>query len=106
METDIGNPIDYNPEILDKEDEMHPQHAEPQQQPEDDYYYYPPAPPPAMPQVQKIDLFNDLDKTAYIVIFVALYWVSSWGKRCSPSFSGLGSVFLWKIFHQIVSSLT
>lgn len=84
METDIGNPIDYNPEILDKEDEMHPQHAEPQQQPEDDYYYYPPAPPPAMPQVQKIDLFNDLDKTAYIVIFVAFILGFFMGKTMQP----------------------
>jgi hypothetical protein len=85
METDIGNPIDYNPEILDKEDEMHPQHAEPQQQPEDDYYYYPPAPPQAaMPQVQKIDLFNDLDKTAYIVIFVAFILGFFMGKTMQP----------------------
>ena len=84
METDIGNPIDYNPEILDKEDEMHPQHAEPQQQPEDEYYYYPPAPPPAMPQVQKIDLFNDLDKTAYIVIFVAFILGFFMGKTMQP----------------------
>jgi len=84
METDIGNPIDYNPEILDKEDEMHPQHTEPQQQPEDDYYYYPPAPPPAMPQVQKIDLFNDLDKTAYIVIFVAFILGFFMGKTMQP----------------------
>jgi hypothetical protein len=85
METDIGNPIDYNPEILDKEDEMHPQHAEPQQQPEDEYYYYPPAPPQAaMPQVQKIDLFNDLDKTAYIVIFVAFILGFFMGKTMQP----------------------
>ena len=85
METDIGNPIDYNPEILDKEDEMHPQHAEPHQQPEDDYYYYPPAPPQAaMPQVQKIDLFNDLDKTAYIVIFVAFILGFFMGKTMQP----------------------
>ena len=86
METDIGNPIDYNPDILDKEDEMHPQHSEQQQQqPEDEYYYYPPAPPQAaMPQVQKIDLFNDLDKTAYIVIFVAFILGFFMGKTMQP----------------------
>lgn len=86
METDIGNPIDYNPEILDKEDEMHPQHSEQQQQqPEDEYYYYPPAPPQAaMPQTQKIDLFNDLDKTAYIVIFVAFILGFFMGKTMQP----------------------
>lgn len=87
METDIGNPIDYNPDILDKEDEMHPQHSE-QQQPEDEYYYYPPAPPAppqaAMPQAQKIDLFNDLDKTAYIVIFVAFILGFFMGKTMQP----------------------
>lgn len=86
METDIGNPIDYNPDILDKEDEMHPQHSEQQQQqPDDEYYYYPPAPPQAaMPQTQKIDLFNDLDKTAYIVIFVAFILGFFMGKTMQP----------------------
>jgi hypothetical protein len=86
METDIGNPIDYNPDILDKEDEMHPQHSEQQQQqPEDEYYYYPPAPPPpTIPQTQKIDLFNDLDKTAYIVIFVAFILGFFMGKTMQP----------------------
>ena len=86
METDIGNPIDYNPDILDKEDEMHPQHSDQQQQqPEDEYYYYPPATPQvAMPQTQKIDLFNDLDKTAYIVIFVAFILGFFMGKTMQP----------------------
>jgi len=65
---------------------MHPQHSEQQQQqPEDEYYYYPPAPPQAaMPQVQKIDLFNDLDKTAYIVIFVAFILGFFMGKTMQP----------------------
>ena len=86
METDIRNPIYYNPDILDKEDEMHPQHSEQQQQqPDDEYYYYPPAPPQAaMPQTQKIDLFNDLDKTAYIVIFVAFILGFFMGKTMQP----------------------
>ena len=64
MESDIGNPIEYNPSIIDKDP--------PEQAPATDLapeYYYPPAPPPPppMPHYQeKTDVFSSLDKTASV----------------------------------------
>ena len=70
----------------------------PRQQPEDEYYYYPPAPPPpTIPQTQKIDLFNDLDKTAYIVIFVAFILGFFIVKTMQPVILRPGSVAVLKI---------
>lgn len=81
MESDIGNPIEYNPNIIDKDP--------PEQAPSNDMaqeYYYPPAPPPPpMAHYQeKIDVFSSLDKTAYIVIFVAFILGFFMGKTMQP----------------------
>ena len=49
------------------------------------YYYPPPPPPPPQMQYQeKIDIFSNLDKTAYIVIFVAFILGFFMGKTMQP----------------------
>ena len=81
MESDIGNPLEYTPDVLEKEEPM--EDEQPEQEP---MYYYPPQPPPP-PQMQyqeKIDIFSNLDKTAYIVIFVAFILGFFMGKTMQP----------------------
>lgn len=81
MESDIGNPLEYTPDVLEKEEPM-----EDEQQEQEPMYYYPPQPPPP-PQMQyqeKIDIFSNLDKTAYIVIFVAFILGFFMGKTMQP----------------------
>lgn len=81
MESDIGNPLDYTPDVLEKEEPM-----DDEQHDQEPMYYYPPPPPPP-PQMQyqeKIDIFSNLDKTAYIVIFVAFILGFFMGKTMQP----------------------
>ena len=88
MESDIGNPIEYSPDLMDKEGSSSIRDAleEPEQE-QPVYYYAPPPPPPPSPypmQPEKIDLFSNLDKTAYIVIFVAFILGFFMGKTMQP----------------------
>jgi|SRR5210317_651727 len=93
METDIGNPIDYKSEIeslnkdYDDRDDFY------EQQPS--YTHQPPPPPPPMfpgtqQQWQPIDanktndVFSSIDKTAYIIIFVAFILGFFMGKTMQP----------------------
>jgi hypothetical protein len=89
METDISPMIDdmnLNPphliHDLDRDDND-------QQQQQDFIYYQQPQPQPhPQPRLQtfqgKKDLFSDLDKTAYIVIFVAFILGFFMGKTMQP----------------------
>tara|TARA_B100001758_G_C18248282_1_gene524388 strand:+ start:523 stop:789 length:267 start_codon:yes stop_codon:yes gene_type:complete len=82
MESDIGNPLEYTPDVLEKEEPMDDEQHE-----QEPMYYYPPPPPPPPPQMQyqeKIDIFSNLDKTAYIVIFVAFILGFFMGKTMQP----------------------
>ena len=81
MESDIGNPLEYTPDVLEKEEPM-----EDEQQEQEPMYYYPPQPPtpPQMQYQEKIDIFSNLDKTAYIVIFVAFILGFFMGKTMQP----------------------
>ena len=81
MESDIGNPLEYTPDVLEKEEPI-----EDEQREQEPMYYYPPQPPPP-PQMQyqeKIDIFSNLDKTAYVVIFVAFILGFFMGKTMQP----------------------
>ena len=81
MESDIGNPLEYTPDVLEKEEPMDDEQHE-----QEPMYYYPPPPPPP-PQMQyqeKIDIFSNLDKTAYIVILVAFILGFFMGKTMQP----------------------
>jgi hypothetical protein len=88
METELGNPIEYNPRVIDKE----PNDSEPlinhipQHGNEEQYYY---QPPPVQylqhPPVNKAsDLLASLDKSAYIVIFAAFILGFFMGKTMQP----------------------
>lgn len=82
MESDIGNPLEYTPDVLEKEEPI-----EDDQHEQEPMYYYPPPPPPPPSQMQyqeKIDIFSNLDKTAYIVIFVAFILGFFMGKTMQP----------------------
>ena len=81
MESDIGNPLEYTPDVLEKEE---PKQDEQHEQEPMYYYPPPPPPPPQMHYQEKIDIFSNLDKTAYIVIFVAFILGFFMGKTMQP----------------------
>ena len=85
METDIGQPIDYNPSVhLPKEPPLNEQHHDDGSSPIDEYmqphmynmYYAPPPPPhqmmmsPPSSSQQQFDIMS-LDKNTYLMAFVA-----------------------------------
>ena len=86
MESDIGNPIEYTPDIMDKQETSSLRDV--MDEPREEYYYAPPPPPipqqPYQMHPEKIDLFSNLDKTAYIVIFVAFILGFFMGKTMQP----------------------
>jgi hypothetical protein len=89
METDIGTPIQYNPDLnvnLDKGSHE-----------ENEEYYDPPPPPPQhmmyhhmMPQPPQLPVentkldFSNLDKNTYIVMFIAFIVGFFMGKTMQP----------------------
>jgi hypothetical protein len=74
METDIGNPIEYNPTIeKEEEQEVPPQY----------YMDYPPPPPPP-PQNEKFDLFDKVDKSTWILCFAVFLLGFFMGKTMQP----------------------
>jgi hypothetical protein len=93
METELGNPIEYNAQVSDNENER--DDSEPiqnhLQQPDEDpqYYYHPPPqympPPPHVSEPFKTnDILSSLDTVAYIVIFVAFILGFFMGKTMQP----------------------
>jgi|TARA_B110000503_G_scaffold127855_1_gene198084 hypothetical protein len=92
METEIGNPIEYNPRVQNKEpDDSEPLNDHiPHQHPDDQYYYQSPPmqymqQPHQMPSVNKSsDFLASLDKSAYIVIFLAFILGFFMGKTMQP----------------------
>lgn len=90
METDIGNPIDYKSEIESLNNDYYDE--DPRQRVS---YMPPPPPPPPMnygmqQQWQPVDvnktndLFSSIDKTAYVIIFVAFILGFFMGKTMQP----------------------
>lgn len=86
METELGNPIEYSPQLIDDKPADEPV----QEQQEQQYYMQPPPPPfmyppPQMSDGPKVpDFLNSLDKVAYIVIFVAFILGFFMGKTMQP----------------------
>lgn len=76
METDIGNPIEYNPTIEKEEEEQ-------EQMPPQYYMDYPPPPPPP-PQNEKFDLFEKVDKSTWIIAFAVFLLGFFMGKTMQP----------------------
>jgi hypothetical protein len=90
MEAEVGTPINYNPDDFMSKEEDH-QLDEPKSEPENNeqYYFPPPQPQPyyePYPQqpTQKEDIFTNLDKTAYIIIFVSFILGFFMGKTMQP----------------------
>ena len=90
METDIGTPIQYNPDI--KDDDVRSSRGGQRVEDDEDYYYQqpPPPPPPMMMYAQppppvdtKLD-FSNLDKNTYIVMFIAFIVGFFMGKTMQP----------------------
>ena len=81
MEADIGNPIEFNKDVHDSEQDR---------EPEQDYYQQPPMMmmPPQMyqqpPEQPKVDFFSQVDKTTWVVGFVVFLLGFFMGKTMQP----------------------
>jgi len=74
METDIGNPIEYNPTVEKEEEEHHPP----------PYYMEYHTPPPPTPQRDTFDLFEKVDKSTWIIAFAVFLLGFFMGKTMQP----------------------
>jgi hypothetical protein len=83
METDIGNPIEYNPNI----DPLNQEKDEDNKN-EEHYYFHPSEmnypPPPHPPQSDKFDLFANVDKSTWIIAFAVFLLGFFMGKTMQP----------------------
>ena len=87
METDIGNPIDYNPTISPLEGQEKDEDIKPQ---EEQYYYHPsemayaPPLPPQDSSSSGVDLFKNVDKSTWIIAFAVFLLGFFMGKTMQP----------------------
>ena len=91
MEAEVGTPIEYNPDefINKKSNDLIDERDEHDDEIVDDKYYTHPAQQQvyynSQPQYQeKNDIFSNLDKTGYIIIFVAYLFGFFMGKTMQP----------------------
>jgi hypothetical protein len=81
METEIGNPIEYNPvldSIQDEKDENNDKH------PEEGYYFHPSPPLPQYQEKESFDLFKSVDKSTWIIAFAVFLLGFFMGKTMQP----------------------
>jgi hypothetical protein len=84
MEAEVGTPIIYNPDEFTHKDGTEMKEPEVEN---NERYYFPPPPQPYYeqpPLPQKEDIFSNLDKTAYIIIFVSFILGFFMGKTMQP----------------------
>jgi len=86
METDIGNPIEYDPSIdpLNQEKDEDNKH---QEQRDQDYYFHPPDmmyQPPPPPRDEKVDFFANVEKSTWIIAFAVFLLGFFMGKTMQP----------------------
>lgn len=79
METDIGNPIDYNPNMNDENNKI-------EEEPQQPYYFHPsemnyPTPPPVQ---EKTDIFANVEKSTWIIAFAVFLLGFFMGKTMQP----------------------
>jgi len=86
METDIGNPIEYDPDIdplVQEENEKNSQQVPAEQQyyfqPQEMNYQYQSQTPP-----QENDLFKNIDKSTWIIAFAVFLLGFFMGKTMQP----------------------
>lgn len=81
METDIGNPIEYNPvleNVPEEKDESNEKSTE-------EYYFHPSEyPPPPYQSQETFDVFKNIDKTTWILIFGVFLLGFFMGKTMQP----------------------
>ena len=85
METDIGNPIEYNPIMEDVPEEKDESNEKPQ--PTEEYYFHPSEyqQPPYQNQNQEtFDVFKNIDKTTWFLIFGVFLLGFFMGKTMQP----------------------
>ena len=83
METDIGNPIEYNPTMDPLSQDVNEEPEQREQEPPMPYYMdYPPPPPP--PQSQENDIFSKIDKSTWIIAFAVFLLGFFMGKTMQP----------------------
>jgi len=88
MEAEVGTPIEYNPTEFDNAQKENDDIDDRGRNEEDEYYvpnqnYYQQPLPPLQTQ-QSNDIFSNLDKTGYIIIFVAFLLGFFMGKTMQP----------------------
>lgn len=83
METEIGNPIEYNPVLDTMEDEKDESN---EKQHEEGYYFHPspPMPPPQYQEKESFDLFKNVDKSTWIIAFAVFLLGFFMGKTMQP----------------------
>ena len=90
METDIGNPIDYDPSV----DPLNNEKVDDSNQEEQHYYNdysmqvpqtFPPM-TPSPPQSDKNDFFSTIDKSTWIIAFAVFLLGFFMGKTMQPVF--------------------
>jgi len=90
METDIGNPIDYDPTLdpLNKNDEKHEDSTPISDHMIQDQSYYPhPSEmmyPQQFQQVEKNDFLSNIDKNTWIIAFAVFLLGFFMGKTMQP----------------------
>jgi len=89
MEAEVGTPINYDPnDFMNKEEDHQPDEQKPEPENNEQYYFPPPQQQqyyePYPQQAQKEDIFTNLDKTAYIIIFVSFILGFFMGKTMQP----------------------
>ena len=93
MEADVGTPIDYNPddfihkEHVDDDEEIkqrEPRNNEPYYFSHPPQQYYEPSHYQQQQQQKNNDIFSNLDKTAYVIIFVSFILGFFMGKTMQP----------------------
>ena len=84
METDIGNPIEYNPILGDVPEEKDESNDKPQR--EEEYYFHPSEyqPPPQYQEKESFDLFKNVEKSTWIIAFAVFLLGFFMGKTMQP----------------------
>jgi hypothetical protein len=87
METDIGNPIEYDPTVDPLNNEKMEEDIQDERQYYNDYSMQVPstfASPPPPPQSEKSDFFSTIDKSTWIIAFAVFLLGFFMGKTMQP----------------------
>jgi hypothetical protein len=87
METDIGNPIEYDP-VMDQLGQENAEDTKNEMTQEQPYYFHPPdmnsGPPPPPHQNEKVDIFANVEKSTWIIAFAVFLLGFFMGKTMQP----------------------